>query len=52
MECQWLHVVIMTIYADTIAKVIVTWKLEALYHGDCDYCQCKGSKKIKDKIWF
>ena len=30
-ECQWLHVVILTIYLDTIAKVIVTWKLKALY---------------------
>ena len=43
---------IMTIYVDIIINIFVTWKLEALYHGDHYYCQCQGSKKIKDKIWF
>ena len=37
----------MTIYANTITKVFVTWKLKALYHGDHNYCQYQGSKKIK-----
>ena len=39
----------MTIYADSITNIIVTWKLKALYHGDYYYCQCQGSKKIKEK---
>ena len=49
MECQWLLIGIITIYADTITNIFVTWKLGALCHGDQYYCQCHGSKKIKDK---
>ena len=42
----------MTIYVDTIVNVFLSWKLKALYHGEHDYCQCQGSKGIKDKIEF
>ena len=44
--------VIMTVYADTITDVFVTWKPKALYHGDCSYCQCQGYRNIKDRIQF
>ena len=52
MECQWQHIGIMTIYVDTSGNIFVTQKLKALYHGDNNYCQSQGSKKIKDKILF
>ena len=42
----------MTIYADTITNIFVTWKLETLHQGDCDYCQCHRSKKINANIWW
>ena len=49
MECQWWCIGIMTIYVGTIANIFVPLKLKALCHGDHFYCQCQGSKDLKDK---
>ena len=35
------------IYIKSIVNTTGTWKLEALYQGDHEDCQCQGSKCIK-----
>ena len=52
MECRCQYINNVTIYADTITNIFVTWKLKALHQGDHDYCQYQGSKKIKGNIWW